>query len=198
MCWRRWTWSLWEQRESSRAEGSSTRCVPFAAPDKTQTPGSWIHRSDQVCVNTGQVYVSNRIQSVCVCVFFPRSAPIRWLCAPRLTTSPSTSLQKVLNLFVCIRWTNRTCPISLRCGFLILCVVFLFFFNDFPSDLCFLPRTVQSRHPEEHPEPVGGAPGHRLHAPLPHHPALHRPGGPHPVGRQRRTHQTVFITASLR
>lgn len=43
-----------------------------------------------------------------------RSALIRWLCAPKHTTSPSTSWQRVSNSYVCTRSTNRTCQINLR------------------------------------------------------------------------------------
>ncbi|XP_054468302.1 translation initiation factor eIF-2B subunit alpha isoform X1 [Anoplopoma fimbria] len=76
-------------------------------------------------------------------------------------------------------FTSRTC-------FVLSCSIF--FTDVLPAS------TVQSRHPEERPEPVGGAPDDRLHASIPHHPPLHRPGSPHPVGRQRRAHQALFIT----
>lgn len=58
----------------------------------------------------------------------------------------------------------------------------------------FFSSTVQSRHPEDGTEPVRGASHDRLHASLPHHPPLHWPGSPHPVGCQRWTHQALFIT----
>lgn len=62
-----------------------------------------------------------------------------------------------------------------------------------PVHLCVC--SVQSRHAEDGAEPVGGASRDRLHASVPHHPPLHRPRSPHPVGRQRRAHQALFITA---
>jgi len=72
-------------------------------------------------------------------------------------------------------------------------LIWLFYLMDFFTRF-FLASTVQSRHPQDHTEPVRAASDDRLHTSLPHHPPLHRSGSPDAISRERRTHQTLFIT----
>lgn len=74
------------------------------------------------------------------------------------------------------------------------CRDYFCFILKYFSPRLLLASTVQSRHPEDCTEPVRGASHDWLHASLPHHPPLHWPGSPHPVGCQRWTHQALFIT----
>lgn len=52
---------------------------------------------------------------------------------------------------------------------------------------------VQGPHTEDRGEPGQRAPHDRLHASLPHHTALHRPGRAHPLRHQRWTHQDLLM-----